>query len=122
MSFNINRRVGTPKKVVLENGTVVERPEAIFVPDYGTLVKVAPYDDHFIYENPDTSEGSSAYLCTCGNPAVIAPPGPLGLFVCLFDLNTGLLGHHATSLYNLKDWDKVKGQKLDMGKIRRELI
>jgi hypothetical protein len=120
--FNINQRVGTPKKVVLENGTVVERPEAIFVPEYMAMVRVAPYDDHFIYENPDTREGTPAYLCTCGNVAVIAPPGPMGLFVCLFDLNTGLKGYHATSLYNLKDWDKVKGQKLDINKIRGELI
>ena len=121
-SFNINQRVGTPKKVVLENGVVVERPEAIFVSDYGAMVKVAPYSDHFIYENPDKSEGSSAYVCTCGNPAVIAPPGPTGMFFCLFDLNTGLKGYHATSLYNLREWDKVKGTKLDIDKIRQELI
>lgn len=122
MTFNINQRVGTPKKVVLENGTVVERPEFIFVPDWGVIIPCAPYSDHFIYENPDTSEGSSAYLCTCGNPAVIAPPSPAGLFVCLFDLNTGLKGQHATSLYNLKDWDKVRGTKLDINRIRGELI
>ena len=122
MSFNITKNHGTPKKVILENGTVVERPEVIFVPEYMAMVKVAPYDDHFIYMNPDTSEGSSAYLCTCGSVAVIAPPSPAGMFVCLFDLNSGLLGYHATSLYNLKDWDKVKGSKLDMDKIRRELI
>jgi hypothetical protein len=119
---NIIHNFGTPKKMILENGTVVERPEAIFVPEYGTMVKVAPYSDHFIFENPDTSEGSSAYLCTCGNVAVIAPPGPAGMFVCLFDLNTGLKGYHATSLYNLKDWEKTKGQRLDLDKIRRELI
>jgi hypothetical protein len=122
MSFNINRHVGAPKKVILENGTVVERPEAIFVPDYGVFIPVAPYSDHFVYENPDKSEGSSAYVCTCGNPAVIAPPGPGGMFFCLFDLNTGLKGYHATSLYNLKDWDKVKGTKLNIDKFRRELI
>lgn len=122
MSFNITKNHGTPKKVVLENGTVIERPEAIFVPEWGVMVKCASYDSHFIYLNPDTSEGSSAYVCTCGNPAVIVPPSPAGLFVCLFDLNSGLLGYHATSLYNLKDWEKTKGQRLDMDKIRKELI
>lgn len=122
MTFNINRHYGAPKKVVLENGTIVERAEAIFVPEYGVMVPVAPYDNHFIYENPDKSEGSSVYLCTCGNPAVIAQPGPAGMFVCLFDLNTGLAGYHATSLYSLKDWEKTRGRTLDTNKIRRELI
>jgi hypothetical protein len=120
MTFNINKQVGTPKKVILDNGVIVERPNSIFVPEYGTFVNVAPYSDHFIYENPDTSEGSSAYLCTCGNVAVIAPPGPAGLFVCLFDLNTGLKGYHATSLYNKREG--AHGQRLDLDKVRRELI
>ena len=120
MSFNINHHAGQVKRATLENGTIVNRPEAIFVAEYGAFVKCASYDDHFIFENPDKSEGSSAYLCTCGNVAVIAPPGPTGLFVCLFDLNTGLKGYHATSLYNKKDG--VHGQRLDMDKIRRELI
>src|SRR5688572_22198905 len=120
--LNIIKNSGEVKKATLADGTIVNRVEAIFVPEYLTLIKCAEYQDHFIYENPDTSEGSSAYLCTCGNVAVITPPSPVGLFVCLFDLNSGLKGYHATSLYNLKDWDKVKGQKLDMGKIRRELI
>lgn len=122
MNFNINHHVGEVKKATLADGTVVTRQERIFVPDYFAFIKCAEYQDHFIYLNPDTSPGSSAYLCTCGNVAVIAPPGPMGLFVCLFDLNTGLKGYHATSLYNLKDWEKTKGQKLDMDKIRRELI
>jgi hypothetical protein len=120
MTFNINKQVGTPKKVTLDNGTVVNRVEAIFVPEYRTFVKCASYDSHFIYLNPDTSEGSSAYLCTCGNVAVIAPPGPAGLFVCLFDLNTGLKGYHATSLYNKREG--AHGQRLDLDKVRRELI
>jgi hypothetical protein len=120
MSFNITKNSGTPKRVTLENGTVVERPEFIFVPDYRAMIPTAPYSDHFIYENPDKSEGSSAYLCTCGNVAVIAPPGPAGLFVCLFDLNSGMKGYHATSLYNKKDG--AHGQRLDMDKIRKELI
>ena len=122
MTFNITKNHGTPKKVVLENGTVVERPEFIFVPEYMAMIPVAPYHDHFIFENPDTREGMSAYLCTCGNVAVIAPPSPTGMFVCLFGLNTGLKGYHATSLYNLKDWEKTRGQRLNLDKIRRELI
>lgn len=122
MSFNIVHHAGEVKQAILKDGTVVHRVESIFVPDYGAFVKCASYLEHFIYLNPDTSEGSSAYVCTCGNPAVIAPPGPGGMFFCLFDLNTGLKGYHATSLYNLKDWDKVKGQKLDIDKIRQELI
>lgn len=122
MSFDIIKHAGEAKKATLVDGTVVNRQEFIFVPDWGAMVKCADYQDHFIFENPDKSEGSSAYLCTCGNVAVIAPPSPAGLFVCLFDLNSGLKGYHATSLYNLKDWEKTRGQRLDLDKIRRELI
>jgi hypothetical protein len=121
-NFNIIHHVGEVKKVILENGTVVNRPDSIFVEDWGVFIPCASYDNHFVYENPDKREGTPAYLCTCGNVAVITPPSPLGMFVCLFDLNTGLLGQHATSLYNKEDWNKVKGRRLDMDKIRRELI
>lgn len=122
MTFKLIKHAGEVKKATLADGTVVNRQSVIFVEEWGVMVKCAEYDTHFIYPNPDTSEGSSAYLCTCGNPAVVAPPSPAGLFVCLFDLNTGMKGYHATSLYNLKDWDKTKGQTFDLDKIRRELI
>lgn len=122
MSYNIVKHAGEVKQITLENGTVIERQEALFVDAWGVMVKCAPYDNHFIYRNPDTSEGSSAFLCTCGNPGIVVPPSPAGLFVCLFDYNTGLKGQHATSLYNLKDWQKVRGQTLDTNKIRGELI
>lgn len=122
MTFNIIHHNGTPRQATLPNGTIVYRQEFLFVEEWKALVVCASYDDHFIYLNPDTSEGSPSYLCTCGSVAVVAPPSPAGMFVCLFDLNAGLLGYHSTSLYNRDEFDKVKGQKLDMNKIRKELI
>lgn len=122
MSFNINKQAGEVKRATLANGTVVSRVEAIFVPEYGAMVRCAAYDDHFIYENPDKRRGTPAYLCTCGHVAVIAPPSPVGMFFCLFDVNSGLKGYHATSLYNKAEFKKVEGSILDMDKIRRELI
>lgn len=120
--MDIIKHVGEVKSATLADGTVVYRQETLFVEEWGALVICAPYDNHFIYENPDKSKGTPGYLCTCGSVAVIAPPLPTGLFVCLFDLNSGLKGHHATDLYNKSDFDKVKGQTLDMNKVRRELI
>lgn len=120
--MNIIKHAGTVKTATLPDGTTVHRQERIFVEEWGAFVACAPYSDHFVYINPDTREGSPGHLCTCGAVAVVTPPSPTGLFVCMFDLNSGLLGYHSTALYNKKDIDKVKGQKLDMNKIRRELI
>lgn len=120
--MDIIKHTGEVKSATLANGTIVYRQEFLFIEEWQALVVCASYDDHFVYENPDKSENSPSYLCTCGSVAVVAPPSPAGMFVCLFDLNAGLLGYHSTSLYNRDEFDKVKGQKLDMNKIRKELI
>lgn len=121
--MEIIKQFNSPKRATLADGTVVHREERLFVPEWGgVFIPCAPYDNHFIYENPDKRKGTPGYLCTCGSVAVVAPPQPTGWFVCLFDLNTGLKGHHSTALYNKKDIDKVAGQTLDLDKIREELI
>ena len=120
--MEIIKHAGQQNSATLLDGTVVYRQEKLFVEDWGAMVLCAPYDDHFIYENPDTQKGSPGYMCTCGAVAVVAPPNRFGLFVCLFDLNNELKGYHTTSLYNKDEFDKVKGQTLDPGNIRKELI
>lgn len=122
MSFNITHQHGEIKKVTLANGTIVYRPEHIFIKEWGTLHKCADYSDHFVFENPDMRKGTPGLLCTCGSVAVIVPASPDGIVVCLFDLENGLNGYHTTSLYSSRDIDKVAGKTLDMGKIRKELI
>lgn len=69
-------------------GKRVERHQQLFVPQFKALVPCAPYDDHFIFYTRD--QLSSAFMCTCGSPAVVVTPddGKM-LLVCLF---------HATNL------------------------
>jgi hypothetical protein len=104
MSFNIIKHRGRQDRATTLNNKQVTRQDSLFVPEWRAMVKCAPYDEHFIYENPDVRPGTSAYMCTCGSAAVVAPPGPKGLFVCQMHATTGL---HTTSLVNL---DKFKEQ------------
>lgn len=120
--MNIIKHPGEVKTATLADGTIVHRQGRLFVAEWDAFVVCAPYQDHFVFENPDTRNGSPGFVCTCGAVAVVTPPSPTGLFVCMFDLNSGLLGYHSTSLYNKDEIEKVKGQTLDMNKIRRELI
>lgn len=122
--MDIIKHAGQVNQATLADGTIVHRQPVLFVDSDGwyAMVECAPYDNHFIYENPDTRKGAPGYMCTCGSPAVVTPPDPRGLFVCLFDLNHGLNGYHSTSLYNKKDIIEVAGKTLDPGKIRKELI
>lgn len=109
MTFNIIRHRGDPKKATTLKNRQVARQEQLFVPEWGAFVKCTPYGEHFIYENPDTSAGSSSYLCTCGSAAVVVPPGPKGLFVCQFHVDYGF---HQTSVINVKDFEKSAGQTI----------
>lgn len=112
-SFEIIRRRGMPNYAILPDGTKVYRSmlpsgvEAIFLREMGGFVRVASYDDHFIYEVPDSlarqyawAQGP-AFRCTCGSFAVWAglsayerDASPQGkLLVCYMHANTG---QHAT--------------------------
>lgn len=101
MTFNIITHHGTPRRAVGPNNQVYLRQDALYIPEYQAMVKCTAYDDHFIYHNP--SAGESAYKCTCGSPAVIVPPGPGGMLVCL---NHATFGFHATSQVNKSDFER----------------
>lgn len=108
MSFGIIKHRGRQNKATTLNNQQVTRQEALFVPEWGAMVRCAPYEEHFIYANPDGAAGTSAYLCTCGSAAVVAPPGPKGMFVCQMHATHGV---HATSLVNK---DEVHGQTIEV--------
>jgi hypothetical protein len=109
MTFNIIHHRGSPQKATTLKNQTVYRQEKLFVEEYEVFINCAPYEEHFIYLNPNTSIGEPSYCCTCGSPAVITPPGPNGMFVCLFHAN---YGYHTTSVINKKDFEKVAGQKI----------
>lgn len=109
------KHLGDPKQAKTLKGRRVTRQESLFVPEMGAMVKCAPYDDHFVYHDPNNN--GSAYLCTCGSPAVIAPPDPSGMFMCLFHAT---YGKHQTSYINTKDFADVAGQTIEIaGKHKR---
>lgn len=111
--FNIIQHAGTPQKALLPDGkTYVYRQEKLFIPEWGAFVLCAPYDDHFIYE---TNAVGSAYMCTCGSTAVVAPPDPSGLLVCKFHADEG---YHTTSVVNKKDVPALSGELVDPSKGR----
>ncbi len=112
-TFSIIHHRGRVDKATTLHGETVERQEQLLVPEWSRFVPCAPYDEHFVYENPDEAEGSSAYMCTCGSPAVVANPEhePRASFVCLFHAT---YGSHTTSHVNLKDFEKTAGETLDI--------
>jgi len=99
--FGIIRHHNSPNKATLPNGQVVYRKEFINVPEFGGLIKCAPYEEHFIFETPKELKVSS-FMCSCGSAAIIVglsgyvlDASPQGkLLVCLMHSN---YGHHAHS-------------------------
>jgi len=101
-TFNIIRYYGEPQRATVKTKSgktyEVHREEKLFVPERGIFITCAPYDNHFIYENPDKSKGTSIYMCTCGAAAVVAgmsayeqDASPQGLmFVCLLHAQFGM--------------------------------
>lgn len=102
-TFSIIHQHGMPMEATTLDGIKVFRKEKIFIPEYGYEVRCAPYDDHFIYEEPTGKRGRPAYLCSCGAMAVIIDPKTNRknssiqekMFVCHSHL---MLGAHNTSL------------------------
>jgi len=68
----IIRAHNTPNKVTLVDGTVIYRNPSgkMFIPEWGTEIVCAPYDNHFLFEVPKRIKGA-AHLCSCGAPAVV---------------------------------------------------
>ena len=104
--FDIIRYRGDPQKTTTLKGQPVERKTSLFIPEWNVDIKCAPYDNHFIYENPDKGIGSTAYLCTCGGAGVVVPPDLSGMFVCL---THATYGFHSTSFINKKDFANIAG-------------
>jgi hypothetical protein len=72
-SFSIIHHRGSPNEATTLDGHKVERQEELFIPDWGTFVKCAQYDDHFVYEDPESKNivGRWMHMCTCGAPGII---------------------------------------------------
>ena len=117
-TFSVIKHKGRVMKATTLQGYPVERQDYLYVEEWGGFVTCAPYEEHFLYENPDQSIGSSSYMCTCGSAAVVANPekGEAALFVCLFHAT---YGSHATSHVNVKDFEQIAGQTLDVQKPER---
>jgi hypothetical protein len=120
-TFSIIHHKGRVNKATTLHGVVVERQEMLFVEEWAAFVPCAPYDEHFVYENPDKSVGASSYMCTCGSAAVVVNPERDGgrLFVCLFHQT---YGSHTTSHVNRKDFESVAGETLDINPERAKWI
>lgn len=110
-TFGIVHHRGRVNRATTLHGDIVERQEQIFIEEWGGFVPCAPYDEHFVYENPDQTPGASSFMCTCGSAAVVVNPerGAGRLFVCLFHQT---YGSHTTSHVNLKDFEKTAGETL----------
>lgn len=96
-SFNIIRYKGDVSKAQTLDGFTVNRQEQIFVKELGRFIPCAPYDNHFIYEEPSKTAGKPSFMCTCGSAAVIAglsayegQQSPSGyMFLCLVHATYG---------------------------------
>jgi len=99
LSFQIIRHKGELNKATTLDGYVVYRDKRLFVVEMGRFIPCAPYEEHFIYEEPSKKKGTSSYMCTCGSAAVISgvsgykeDASPSGyMFVCLLHATNG---HH----------------------------
>lgn len=113
MTFGIIHHRGQVRKAQTPQGKIVEREEHLFVPEWGQFVQCAPYEEHFIYEDPEQTKGSSSYLCTCGAAAVVINPERQGgrMFVCMVHASYGA---HSTSFVDQDDFADVAGQVLDI--------
>lgn len=101
--MNIINHRGDPQQATTAKGATIRRQSHLYADQYG-MVRCTPYDNHFIYVNPDTSPGTSSFMCTCGSAAVIANPDGEGrAFVCL---NHVTFGFHTTSQVNKKDFER----------------
>ncbi len=103
MTFQIIQHRGDPQQAALpKHNIIVKRQERLFVGEWGQFVTCAPYDNHFVYQNPDRTPGQSSFMCTCGSPAVVATPFGARLFVCL---NHATYGFHTTAQVNKVDFE-----------------
>lgn len=71
-SFSIIKHKGDLDHAETADGYKVHRQEKIFFKEHG-YVKCAPYDNHFIYDDPMANKiiGRWTPMCSCGSPAGI---------------------------------------------------
>ena len=78
-TFNIIKHRGTLTKATTVHGYHVFKQDKLFVRNfpvgmgtYDGFIPCADYDNHFIYEVPNTEKtiGLPSYMCTCGAIAV----------------------------------------------------
>jgi hypothetical protein len=114
-SFAIIKKLSANDATTLD-GHRVTRQEQIYVPEWGTFVKCSPYDDHFIYEDPESHKklGRWAHMCTCGSPAIIvgfkayeqdASKYSGGLFVCKHYTDTSITNGYGTHQTGGRKWE-----------------
>ena len=72
--FNIIRFRDSRKRatIKLRNGAYaeVERKEGIYIEHYGN-VRFAEYQEHFIFQTPDSYSVGPTFLCTCGSTGIV---------------------------------------------------
>lgn len=75
--FSIIKRYLSPNSAVTQDGHTVKREVKIWMEDpngYNRFVATTPYDNHFIYKDPEYDlgrPGRCATMCSCGAMAVI---------------------------------------------------
>ena len=64
---------GDLKSAETADGHTVTRKDGIYVDQEYGVVKCAPYDNHFIFRDPEFEKhvGRWMLMCSCGSPAVI---------------------------------------------------
>lgn len=94
--------LGTPISATTLDGITVYRKDRIFIPELGTSVLCAQYDEHFVYEEPTGKKGRPSFMCTCGSAAIVAgvsgyegQQSPSGLMLlCMLHATRG---HHSNT-------------------------
>ncbi|MBC8553823.1 MAG: hypothetical protein H8D23_29790 [Candidatus Brocadiales bacterium] len=71
ISFSIIRNRGSLNEAITHDGYKVKRREMVYVPEWETMVRCAPYSEHFVYLDPSGKEKRWFASCTCGSMAVI---------------------------------------------------
>jgi len=71
--FSIIHHRGELGEAYTHKGTKIVRTDSIFLRSFGRFIKCTPYDNHFIYQVPETDRvvGASTVMCTCGSFAGI---------------------------------------------------
>jgi len=74
-TFSIIRQFNSKNTAITHGGHSVSRMEQLYFPEpTARMVACAPYDTHFVYDDPEVAKGTKfrwTPMCTCGSPAGI---------------------------------------------------